>query len=277
MPAEPSPVGGSGSLARQPSNEYAQSFARGLDVIRSFGDARRAMTQSEVAARTGITRATARRLLHTLVELGYASTDGKWFALTPKALDLGFAYLSSTSVWAAAEPVVEELVREFGESSSVSVLEGDDVVYVLRISVARILKSTLGVGSRLPAHVVSMGRIQLAALPDAALDAWLARIESRRYTAWTLVDKSVLRQRILQDREQGWSMVSRELEEGIAGIAVPIRDSGGAVIAAISINLYPAQLEDEARRLQLLQGLRVAAARIGTIAADPGAAVRRRA
>src|SRR5690606_28259168 len=152
---------------------------------------------------------------------------------------------------------------------------GDDVVYVLRISVARILKSTLGVGSRLPAHLVSMGRIQLAALPDATLDAWLARLEPKPCTPWTLVDKDALRQRILQDRAQGWSMVSRELEEGIAGIAVPIRDSGGAVVAAVSINLYPAQLEDEARRERLLQGLRIAAARIGAIAADPLAPSRR--
>ena len=137
------------------------------------------------------------------------------------------------------------------------------MVYVLRVPTERILKSTLSVGSRLPAHVVSMGRIQLAALTDEALDAYLSKVELKSYTQWTQTDKAALRAQIIEDRNNGWSMVSRELEEGIAGIAVPILSRSGRVIAAINVSLYPAKLEVQDNFNLLLSSLHQTAQEIG--------------
>ena len=146
----------------KPSDSYVQSFARGLEVIRSFSAATPQQTLSEVAAQTGLTRAGARRILLTLQTLGYVETDGKLFRLSPRILDLGFAYLSSLPIWNLAEPVMEDLVEEVRESSSAAVLDGLDIVYVLRVPTHKIMRTTLGVGSRLPACWTSMGRMLLA-------------------------------------------------------------------------------------------------------------------
>lgn len=149
----------------KPGDSYVQSFARGLEVIRSFSARAPEQTLSEVAAATGLTRAGARRILLTLQTLGYVRSDGKYYALTPRILDLGFAYLSSTPLWNLAEPAMEALVDEVKESCSAAVLEGLDVVYVLRVHTHKIMSTNLGVGSRLPAFWTSMGRVLLAALP----------------------------------------------------------------------------------------------------------------
>src|SRR6187551_3694305 len=159
--AAPTPIGG-----HKPGDAYVQSFARGLEVIRSFSTRAPRQTLSEVAVATGLTRAGARRILLTLQTLGYVASDGKHFALTPRILDLGFAYLSSMPIWNLAEPVMEGLVGEVKESCSAAVLEGTDIVYVLRVSTHKIMSITLGVGSRLPACCTSMGRVLLAALPE---------------------------------------------------------------------------------------------------------------
>ena len=241
--------------APRPSNTFAQSFARGLAVITAFDEGSRALTLTEVAAQTGVTRATARRLLHTLVTLGYASTDGKHFSLTPKILDLGYAYLASSEIWRFAEEDIQALSADIEESSSISVLEGHDIVYVLRVPTRRILKSSLNVGSRIPAHAISMGRIQLAALSPRDLETYLANVNLVPFTPWTITDRSRLKAAIERDRAQGWSMVSRELEEGIAGLGVPIRSATGRVIAAANISLFPERLKDPERRAYLLKRL----------------------
>ena len=153
----------------KPSDSYVQSFARGLEVIRSFSAATPQQTLSEVAAQTGLTRAGARRILLTLQTLGYVETDGKLFRLSPRILDLGFAYLSSLPIWNLAEPVMEDLVEEVRESSSAAVLDGLDIVYVLRVPTHKIMRTTLGVGSRLPACWTSMGRMLLAGAEEHCL------------------------------------------------------------------------------------------------------------
>ncbi|HEY8359921.1 MAG TPA: helix-turn-helix domain-containing protein, partial [Ramlibacter sp.] len=150
----------------RPGDAYVQSFARGLEVIRSFSAAAPRQTLTEVAGRTGLTRAGARRILLTLQTLGYVQSDGKQFTLTPRILDLGFAYLSSMPMWNVAEPLMEGLVEQVQESCSAGVLEGTDIIYVLRVSTRKIMRNTLGVGSRLPAYCTSMGRMLLAGLPD---------------------------------------------------------------------------------------------------------------
>ncbi|MDG1702879.1 MAG: IclR family transcriptional regulator C-terminal domain-containing protein [Pseudomonadales bacterium] len=242
--------------ALEPSNTYAQSFARGLAVIMTFDEGARSLTLTEVAARTDLTRATARRLLHTLVALGYAATDGKHFSLTPKILDLGFAYLSSSEIWRFAEEDLQALAAEVNESTSISALDGHDIVYVMRVPTKHILKSALNVGSRVPAHAVSMGRVQLAALPERELRSYLASARLQAFTPWTITGPEELRVAIDRDRAQGWSEVYRELEEGISGLAVPIHAASGRVIAAANISAAPARIQEPGMRDYLLERLR---------------------
>ena len=171
--ADPTDDDGSGWDA--PGGDFVQSRARGLAAIRAFDAAHPAQTLSDVARRAGLSRATARRVLHTLVGLGYADSDGRLFRLRPKVLELGFAYLHGTGLWGAAQPPMVELVERIHESCSAAVLDGDEIVYVARVPTrTRIMSITLGLGSRLPAHLTSMGRVLLAALPPAELDARLA-------------------------------------------------------------------------------------------------------
>lgn len=150
-----------------PSDGYVQSFARGLEVIRSFSADAPEQTLSEVAARSGLTRAGARRFLLTLQTLAYVEGDGKHYRLTPRILDLGFAYLTSMPIWNLAEPVMERLSDALGESCSAAVLDGSDIVYVMRVHTHKIVSLNLNVGTRLPAYCTSLGRVLLAGLDDA--------------------------------------------------------------------------------------------------------------
>lgn len=219
-----------------PGDSYVQSFARGLEVIRSFSASAPRQTLSEVAARTGLTRAGARRILLTLQTLGYVDSDGKLFRLTPRILDLGFAYLSSQPLWNLAEPFMETLVEQVRESCSAAVLDGSDIVYVLRVPTHKIMRITLGVGSRLPAYCTSMGRMLLSALPEAELRQRLAATERTAYTRHTVTDVQALADAIAQVRQQGWALVDQELEEGLISMAAPITDRSGQLIAALNIS-----------------------------------------
>ena len=167
---------------------FVQSLERGLAVIRAFGPEDPELTLSDVARRTGLTRAAARRFLLTLADLGYVRSDGRLFALTPRVLDLGYAYLSSLSLPEVAEPHLERLAAEVRESSSVSVLDGDEIVYVGRVPTSRIMRVAINVGTRFPAYATSMGRVLLAALEPDELDAYLARAEIRPLTARAIAD-----------------------------------------------------------------------------------------
>lgn len=218
-----------------PGDAYVQSFARGLQVIRSFDASAPQQTLSEVAARTGLTRAGARRILLTLQTLGYVETDGKLFALTPRILDLGFAYLSSMPIWNIAEPVMETLVERVQESSSAAVLEGADIVYVLRVSTRKIMRNSLGIGSRLPAYCTSMGRMLLAGLSDEEVMTRLGTAPLQALTRHTLTDPQAVLAKIRQARRQGWCLINQELEEGLISLAAPVIDRSGRTVAAINI------------------------------------------
>jgi IclR family pca regulon transcriptional regulator len=220
----------------RPGDAYVQSFARGLEVIRSFNTRAPRQTLSEVAAATGLTRAGARRILLTLQTLGYVGSDGKHFALTPRILDLGFVYLSSMPIWNRAEPVMETLVAKVQESCSAAVLDATDIVYVLRVPVHKIMRITLGVGSRLPAWCTSMGRLLLADLDDEALRARLEASNVEPLTRHTLTDIDALVAKVLQARRQRWCLVNQELEEGLISIAAPIVDRSGRMVAALNIS-----------------------------------------
>src|SRR5919206_3164945 len=151
-----------------------QSLERGLAVLQVFSSEHPQLTLSDVARMAGTTRATARRILHTLASLGYVRVDGRSFSLTPRVLSLGWAYLSSLNLWDIAQPLMEDLVEETGESCSAATLDLPDIVYVARVPTRRIMSITLGVGTRLPAHATSMGRVLLAAMDRQELDAFLA-------------------------------------------------------------------------------------------------------
>jgi IclR family transcriptional regulator, pca regulon regulatory protein len=238
---------------------FVQSLERGLAVIRAFGADDPELTLSDVARRTGLTRAAARRFLLTLADLGYVRSDGRLFALTPRVLDLGYAYLSSLSLPEVAEPHLERLAAEVHESSSVSVLDGDEIVYVGRVPTSRIMRVSINVGTRFPAYATSMGRVLLAALEPEELDAYLARAELRPLTARTIATPEELRAELARVRTQGWALVDQELEEGLRSIAVPIRD-GARVVAAVNVSAQASRAsKDTVRKVLLPPLLRTAA------------------
>jgi len=230
---------------RVPGDGYVQSFARGLAVIRSFSAHAPSQTMTEVAQRTGLTRAGARRILHTLHALGYVEIDGRQFRLTAKVLDLGFAYLSSLPFWSLAEPFIEDLVRDVQESSSAAVLNGKEIVYVLRVPTQKIMSINLGIGSRLPAYCSSMGRVLLAGLDDSELEHQLVGTELVARTPRTLTDPDALREEIVRVRRQGWALIDEELEEGLISLAAPIKGRNGRVMAAINVGMHRSRMDAE--------------------------------
>ena len=249
----------------RPGDAYVQSFARGLEVIRSFSARAPHQTLSEVAAATGLTRAGARRILLTLQTLGYVASDGKLFSLTPRILDLGFAYLSSMPIWNRAEPVMEALVREVQESCSAAVLDATDIVYVLRVPTQKIMRITLGVGSRLPAWCTSMGRLLLSDLPEGELQARLAASSIEAFTKHTLTDPEAIAARVQQARRQGWCVVNQELEEGLISMAAPITDRAGRMVAALNISGQANRTSAKVMQETMLPSLLAAARQISSL------------
>lgn len=255
------------SAELKPGDSYVQSFARGLQVIRAFNAEAPRQTLTDVAARTGLTRAGARRILLTLQTLGYVESDGKLFALTPRILDLGFAYLSSMPIWNLAEPVMEALVDEVKESCSAAVLDGTDIVYVLRVPTRKIMSIGLGVGSRLPAYCTSMGRMLLAALPDEAVREHLRGGELQARTRHTVTEADGVLAKVQQARRQGWCLVNQELEEGLVSIAAPLLDRAGRTVAALNISGQANRTPPRQMQEQMLPALLEAAAAISRLLA----------
>jgi len=235
--------------------EFVQSLARGLAVIRAFDEEHPELTLSEVARITDLPRAVARRFLHTLVELGYMRTDGRRFALRPKILELGYAYLSSLTLPEIAMPHLEQLVEKVHESSSVSVLDGDEVVYVARVPTKRIMTVAISVGTRFPHFATSMGRVLLANQSQEWLDGYFASTELRALTRHTISEPARLRRELTRIREQGWALVDQELEEGLRSLAAPIHDADGRVIAAVNVSAHATRRTLEDLREDLLPPL----------------------
>jgi IclR family pca regulon transcriptional regulator len=253
---------------RKPGDGYVQSFARGLEVIRSFSAAAPRQTLTEVAARSGLTRAGARRILLTLQSLGYVESDGRQFTLTPRILDLGFAYLSSMPIWNLAEPVMESLVEQVKESCSAAVLEGGDIVYVLRVATRKIMSIGLGVGSRLPAYCTSMGRVLLAGLDDDEVLRRVRASKPRALTRNTLTQPDAVLAKVQQARRQGWCVVNQELEEGLISMAAPITDRGGRTIAALNISGQANRTSARQMQDAMLEPLREAAQSVSRLLAS---------
>lgn len=225
------------AVSRQPGDAFVQSLARGLDVITAFDAEHGSLSLSRVAERAGLSRATARRLLLTLVELGYVRLEGKEFTLTPQVLRLGTAYLSGMGLPDLAQPHLERLSGLVGESTSAAVLDGTDIVYVARVATRRLMRVGITVGTRFPAYATSMGRVLLASLPEAEIATRLARSELRPLTARTVVEPGELRVLLDDVRRQGWALVDQELEAGLRSLAAPVRDPAGQVVAAINLSM----------------------------------------
>ncbi|MGA5302840.1 IclR family transcriptional regulator domain-containing protein [Nucisporomicrobium flavum] len=241
---------------------YVQSLERGLAVIRAFDAHHPELTLSEVARICDLTRAAARRFLLTLTDLGYVRTDGRLFSLTPRVLELGYSFLSSLSLPEVAEPHLERLVADVHESSSMSVLDGDDVVYVARVPTRRIMTVAINVGTRFPAYATSMGRVLVANLPDAHLEAFLARVALEPLTGRTVTSAEALRTELKRVREQGYAIVDQELEEGLRSMAAPVHDRTGAVVAAVNVSVHASRTSVGFLRSTLLPRLLAATAAI---------------
>jgi IclR family transcriptional regulator, pca regulon regulatory protein len=247
---------------RKRGEYFVQSVERALAVIRTFSADRPELTLSEIARHTGMTRAAARRFVLTLADLGYLGVLDRKFYLRPTVLELGNTYLSVLSVPQAATPHLTHLSERLHETTSLAVLEGDDIVYVARIGPRRVISSGLTVGTRLPAYLTSHGRMQLACLPDEQLDDYLARVRLEPRTAQTVTDPQVLRRRLLQARAQGWCLVDQELEEGVTSIAVPVRNGAGRVVASVNVGTHSRRLKATVLREVALEPLQETAAEI---------------
>jgi len=242
-------------MAEERESHHVQSLARGLSVITAFGPETPELSLSDVARATGLTRAAARRFLLTLVDLGHVRQDGKLFRLTPRVLTLGYAYLSSLSLPGIAEPHLERLVREVHESSSMSVLDGQDIVYVARVPTSRIMTVAINVGTRFPAYATSMGRVLLAGLDEPALEEHLAALDLERFTDHTVTSLDDLRARVAEAREHGYALVDQELEHGLRSIAAPVRNRHGKVVAAVNVSSHVSRVTRGKARRELLPPL----------------------
>ena len=244
--------------------QSVQSLERGLAVLQVFSRENPAPTLSEVARLAGTTRATARRILLTLERLGHVRSDGRRFSLTPRVLALGWSYLSSLNLWEIAQPLMEDLVEETGESCSAATLDLPDVVYVARVPTRRIMSITLGVGTRLPAHATSMGRVLLAALPTDELDAFLAGHPLEKLTDRTVTSPQALRTAIDEVRMQGWALVDQELELGLRSVAAPIQDAERRTVAALNVSAAASRVPLAKLRDEILPSLLTTADAVST-------------
>lgn len=247
--------------------DVIDSVEKALRVLMTFSAEHPALTVSEAAELTGLTRATARRVLLTLARLGFARADDRRFRLNPRVLRLGYGYLSSQPWWDHAQPHMRTLANLLDESCSMAVLDGPDIVYVARVPSTRSMSITLTTGSRLPAYPTSMGRVLLAALPPDRLDAYLREVELVALTEHTVTDEARLRAELDVVRSRGYAMIDGEREIGVRSAAAPVRTRSGAVLAALNVSVNAARIsiEDLSNRCvpALLETARAISADVG--------------
>jgi len=242
--------------------EFMATLAKGLAVLGAFDKRRPIMTLSQAAQATGVSRATARRILRTLSELGYVVQNGREFSLSSGILKLGFAYLATQNWVEQATPLLRQLSEQFHESCSAAILEGTEIVYVARFPAQRIMSTTLAVGTRLPAFHTSLGRIQLGFLDHAELWRRLRLLHIVAYTPSTITDVQALYERVRDDHAQGFSIVDEELERGLRSIAVAVVDRSGQAIGALNVSTHSTRTTRNEMREQFLPRLRAIAAQI---------------
>jgi IclR family pca regulon transcriptional regulator len=216
---------------------FVEALARGLTVIRSFGQDRSAMTLSDVARATGLPKPTARRVLHTLVDLGYAETDGRAFSLTSSVLSLAAAYLGSDIVSTVLQPACERINKATGESCFVTVLDRQDIVMIAHASSRFPVGLVSSIGMRMPAFSTAAGRVMLGMLSDDELDERLKSMRLKGPTKFTLTDKAKLRSIIMRGRTDGYCISKQEAQIGFCAIAVPLRRIGGGAVGAMCVSV----------------------------------------
>jgi IclR family pca regulon transcriptional regulator len=226
--------------------DHIGAFSKGLRVLEAFGADRPRLSIAEAASATGLDRATARRCLLTLHHDGYADYDGKFFTLTHRALRLGMSAMAALPLPQIVQPWLDQLSEQIGQSCSVCVLDGTEITYVARAAQRRVMSIGLMPGSRLPAHCTSMGRVLLAALPEA--DA-LARIEASDLsprTPHSLTAPQEIMENLRSIRAKGYALIDQEVELGLRALAVPLTDSRGAVVAALNTGMAATQSSHQA-------------------------------
>ncbi|ASL47879.1 Pca regulon regulatory protein [Burkholderia sp. AD24] len=238
---------------------YVDAFARGLSVIRAFDAEHPKLSLAEVAEAVGISRASARRLLATLVHLGYMHADGRTFSLSPKVMQLGYAYLSGQTLTEIVEHYVVDVAEKTGESCSVCVLDDTDVVYIGRASTKKIMSINLSVGTRLPAWATATGRVLLGALDESERNERLARSEIAAHTDTTRTSVDDLIKAISEAQRDGYAFTSQELEAGLTAVAVPLKDKSGRILAAMNVAGHVHRNSREKMLNEHLQVLQLAA------------------
>lgn len=245
-----------------PVSDRAQSLYKGLLVLQSFSEHKRGMTLSEVASAVGINRATTRRFLLTLLDLGYVETDGKYYRLTPRVMTLGYSYLSSQPWWQLAKPIVEELSLSLEESCSVGVLSGEQLIFVARVQGPRLVATNLVPGRTVPVHATAIGRVLLAELTETELDRFMARSPLIKLTERTVADPQALKDDLRHVRRRGYAILDQELEVGLRAVAVPIRDRTGRAVAGLGVSTQAQRRSIEQIEHEVLPRLTSGVARI---------------
>lgn len=268
-PASPSaPVQAVGEQSESYAGDpnFMASLARGLSVIAAFSQHPQSQTIAQLSQKTGIPRAAVRRCLYTLAKLGYVVGNDRHFALQPKILTLGHAYLSSTPLVVAAQPFLDRVNDKVHESCSIAILQDDEILYVARSrKTTRIMSIDLKPGSRLPTYCSSMGRVLLANLPPQDLKAYLMRVKLKAHTERTITSKEKLLQALETVRRNGYAVIDQELEVGLRSIAVPIKDAHGNVVSAMNVGTHASRLTIRDLETQVLPHLRAAAAELGRL------------
>jgi IclR family pca regulon transcriptional regulator len=232
--------------------EYLSTLERGLKVLRAFDQTRPEMQLSEVAAATDLSPAVARRCLNTLVHLGYVARNGRRFLLRPEVLAFGSAYLSSMNVEQVVLPPLHALRDQTGDSASMAVRSGDDILYVAHVSTTRPIRLSANVGTRFPAHATALGKVLMAFQGEAEIEAWLARAPFARFTDRTVTEAEGLGKRLMGIRETGYDSALDELDYGIVSVAVPVFGAGRQILAAINCSTATTRIsQDEMVRTRL--------------------------
>lgn len=243
--------------------ETVTSFAKGLGVLKCFGNGQRRQTITEVAERTGMTRAAARRFLYTLCEEGLARSDGKHFELTPAVLEIGHAYLSSVTELETIRDLLHELTADLGESASAAMVDEADIVYVARSPARhRVMTIGLGVGTRLPAHATSMGQAILSQMSHNELERFLSVSSLAALTPHTLTNREALKARLKLVKERGYALVSEELELGLRSLAVPVEGRPANARLSINVSAQAARVSEERMVAEFLPRLQHAARQV---------------
>jgi IclR family pca regulon transcriptional regulator len=242
--------------------EGMAGLAKGLAILELFGAKSERLTVSTAAERTGITRAAARRCLLTLAALNYLSHDGKYFTPAPRLLRLGSAYLGGDALAAAAAPILDRLRDEIGESVSLAVADGDEVLFVARSAAARVVSAAVRIGARWPMYCTAAGRVLLAARPESEFETYLANGRFEKLTPKTVVDRGGLRRVIEETRRRGYGAGDEEIEIGLRAVAVPVHSPAGVTVAAMAVSASSARMNIGAMEHDIVPALRQAADRL---------------